>query len=158
MSPAASHAPVAARVRFRVSARTPGVQVVLLGRGQGIDPRPRRFEGQPRDLLVDLGRDGMDTRGQAGPAVGQPDSRPPQGPATRPEPRKCHDSETDHGVIAVRQLGKARWRKIDMACAVRPYNCCRASFSAAPLRYRLMPPIVAIKAALVAGAGGPSYG
>jgi hypothetical protein len=37
-----------------------------------IDPRPGRFEGKPRDLLVDLGRDGMDTRGQAGPAVGQP--------------------------------------------------------------------------------------
>src|SRR5262249_6463897 len=53
------------------------------------------------------------------------DSRPPQGPATRSKPRKCHDSETDHGVIAVRQPGKARWRKIDMSCALRPYTAPR---------------------------------
>jgi hypothetical protein len=44
------------------------------------------------------------------------------GPGTRRKPRKCHESETDLGVIAVRQAGKPRWRKIDMSRAVRPYS------------------------------------
>jgi hypothetical protein len=41
--------------------------------------------------------------------------------ATQRKPRKCHESETDLDVMAVRQPGKLRQRKIDMSCPVRPY-------------------------------------
>src|SRR5262245_46203041 len=36
--------------------------------------------------------------------------------------RKCHESETDLGVTAVRQPGKPRSHMIDMSRAVRPYK------------------------------------
>jgi hypothetical protein len=36
--------------------------------------------------------------------------------------RKCHESETDLGVIAVRQPRKPRSHMINMSCAMRPYT------------------------------------
>src|SRR5262245_37360269 len=42
---------------------------------------------------------------------------------TRLTLRKCHEFETDLGVVAVRQRGKPWSHMIDMSCAVRSYTC-----------------------------------
>jgi hypothetical protein len=63
----------------------------------------------------------LDNLAAAAAHCGRAHARPPPGPATRPEPRKCREFETDLGVIAVRQAGRPRSHMIDMSCAVRPY-------------------------------------
>jgi hypothetical protein len=37
--------------------------------------------------------------------------------------RKCHEFETDHGDIVMRQPRKPTSRKVNMSRAVRPYKC-----------------------------------
>jgi hypothetical protein len=51
--------------------------------------------------------------------------------------RKCHESETDLGVIAVRQPRKPRSHMINMSCAMRPYRCLRPAL--APPNRRITP-------------------
>ena len=57
--------------------------------------------------------------------------------AALPKRRKCHEFETDLGVIAVRQPRTPRSHVIDMSCAVRPYTWTRRLVEARGWRYEV---------------------